>query len=120
MERKKMINCAIIFVTMFVLTAVLLAVMSAVIWKTDAGTGAVSGCVIAIYIIVDFIGGFLMGKMAGKHKFLWGIAAGAAYFAVILLAGIWIMGGEINGNADIISTAMICIISGMFGGMIAP
>lgn len=120
MDRKNIVNYVIVLAGMFILSAILLAIMAAVIWKTDAGAGAVSGCVIAVYIITNFIGGFVAGKRAGKHKFLWGIATGAVYFAVILLVGIWFMGSEINGSSEMITSAMICIISGMFGGMIAP
>ncbi len=120
MEKKNFVNYGIVLAGMFILSAVLLAVMSAFIWKTEAGAGAVSGCVIAVYIISNFIGGFVAGKKAGQHKFLWGIAVSIMYFAIIVLAGIWIMGNKPGVNQEVVTGALICIVSGMFGGMLAP
>ena len=120
MEKKNIRNYVIILAGMFIFSAVMLAVMSAVIWKTGAGASAVSGCVIAVYILSNFIGGFVAGKQAGKHKFLWGIAVSVVYFAVIFVAGIWLIGSEPGANREVITGALICIISGMFGGMLAP
>ena len=41
---------------------------------------------------------FVAGKKAGQHKFLWGIAVSIMYFAIIVLAGIWIMGNKPDYN----------------------
>ena len=120
MEKKNILNYAIILAGMFIASAAMLAAMSAVIWKTGAGAGAVSGCVIIVYIISNFIGGFVAGKKAGQHKFLWGIAVSIMYFAIIVLAGIWIMGNKPGVNQEVVTGALICIVSGMFGGMLAP
>ncbi len=119
MEKKNIRNYVIILAGMFIFSAVLLAVMSAVIWKTNAGAGAVSGCVIAVYILSNFIGGFMAGKQAGKHRFLWGIAVSVVYFAVIFVAGIWFMGNAPKLSQEVITGVLACIISGMFGGMLA-
>lgn len=120
MEKKNILNYVIVLAVMFILSAVMLAVMSAVIWKTGAGAGAVSGCIIAVYVISNFIGGFMAGKKAGRHKFLWGIATSAAYFGIIVLAGVWFMGSSPAGNTEMVTGALVCIIAGMFGGMLAP
>ena len=66
------------------------------------------------------LGGFLVGKMMGQQKFFWGVVIGAAYFLILFLIGVGVMGTKINGNMQIISGAMVCVISGMLGGMIAP
>lgn len=120
MEKKNILNYAIILAGMFIASAAMLAAMSAIIWKTGAGAGAVSGCVIVVYILSNFIGGFVAGKKAGQHKFLWGIAVSIMYFAIIVLAGIWIMGNKPGVNQEVVTGALICIVSGMFGGMLAP
>lgn len=120
MGKKNILNYVIILAGMFILSAILLAVMSAVIWKTGAGAGAVSGCVIIVYILSNFIGGFVAGKQAGKHKFLWGIAVSVVYFSVIFVAGIWFMGNKPGLNPEVITGALVCLVSGMFGGMLAP
>lgn len=120
MDKKSAINYVIILSGMFICSAVLLAIMSIIIWKTNAGAGAASGCITVVYIISNFAGGFIAGKKSGKYKFLWGIAVSAAYFAIIVVAGVWFMGNALAVNPEIITGAMICIISGMFGGMLAP
>ena len=56
----------------------------------------------------------------GQQKFFWGVVIGAAYFLILFLIGVGVMGTKINGNMQIISGAMVCVISGMLGGMIAP
>lgn len=120
MDKKNVINYVIILSGMFIVSALLLVVMSVVIWKTGAGAGVVGGCITVVYIISNFFGGFMAGRKASKHKFIWGITVSAAYFAVIVLAGVWFMGNKLAVSPEIITGAMICVISGMFGGMLAP
>lgn len=120
MDKKSVINYVIILSGMFIASALLLAVMAALIWKTGAGAGTASGCITVVYIVSNFVGGFMAGRKASKHKFMWGIAVSAAYFAIIVLAGVWFMGNKLVVSPEIVTGAMICIISGMFGGMLAP
>lgn len=105
---------------MYLLSAILLALSAAILWKMDAGSGAVSGAVIVIYIIVNFLGGFLLGGLRGQHKFFWGSFLGICYFVILLLIGIWGMGTEIEGNPWLVSGALVCAVTGMLGGMLAP
>lgn len=102
------------------LSALLLAVAAGILWKMNADAKAVSGTVVVVYVIVNFLGGFLIGRIQGKQKLFWGCALGLCYFAVLLLAGIWLLGTELNGNSWIFSGLMICAVTGMLGGMLAP
>lgn len=120
MKKGNLTSFVIIMGIMFAVCALLLAVISGIVWKFDLNAGAVSICVIVIYIISNFTGGFAIGKKMGKHKFLWGSLIGAVFFAVIFIAGKFLYPDAQSQDYEYISSAMICIISGMFGGMLAP
>ncbi|MDD7402683.1 MAG: TIGR04086 family membrane protein [Butyribacter sp.] len=113
-------NFFVILGIMFICSLLLLMLVSVVIWKVDAKGSFLCGSVIAVYIITNLLGGFLTGKMMGQQKFFWGMLTGATYFFVLLAAGVCLMGTKISGNTQLISGAMICIISAMAGGMFAP
>jgi putative membrane protein, TIGR04086 family/integral membrane protein, TIGR04097 family len=98
----------------------MLGILTVIIWKMDGGSNVLSVGVIVIYILSNALGGFLVGKMMGQQKFFWGVVIGAAYFLVLFLIGVGLMQTKINGNMQIISGAMVCVISGMLGGMVAP
>lgn len=51
--------------------------------------------------------------------FCGGIAVSVVYFAVIFVAGIWFMGNAPKLSQEVITGVLACIISGMFGGMLA-
>ena len=105
---------------MFVFSAILLLLLSAIVWKTDGSSGLLSGGVILVYILSNILGGFLMGRNMGQQKFFWGLLMGALYFGILLLVGVWLAGTKLMGNTQIISGIMVCAISGMLGGMLAP
>lgn len=118
--KNKIGNFFIILGIMFLCSLFMLGVLTLIIWKMDGGSNVLSVGVILIYILSNALGGFLVGKMMGQQKFFWGVVIGAAYFLVLLLIGIGLMETKINGNMQLVSGALVCVISGMLGGMIAP
>lgn len=106
--------------SMFLGSFLLLSFLSFLVWKMDGGLGIISGGVIAVYVLVNIVGGFLLGKRMGKQKFFWGMLVGVAYFLVLLLVGICLVETKIMGNLQLINGGMICLVSGTFGGMLAP
>lgn len=118
--KNKIGNFFIILGIMFLCSLFMLGILTLIIWKMDGGSNVLSVGVIVIYILSNVLGGFLVGKMMGQQKFFWGVVIGAAYFLILFLIGVGVMGTKINGNMQIISGAMVCVISGMLGGMIAP
>lgn len=118
--KKKIGNFFIILGIMFLCSLLMLGILTLIIWKMDGGSNVLSVGVIVIYILSNALGGFLVGKMMGQQKFFWGVVIGAAYFLVLFLIGVGLMQTKINGNMQIISGAMVCVISGMLGGMVAP
>lgn len=120
MKKNSIVTFLLVWGGMYLLSAVLLSVLAAVLWKIHADSGVVSGTVVAVYVVVSFLGGFLIGGFRGRQKMFWGCAMGICYFALLLLAGIWLMGTELQGNSWIFSGSMICAVTGMLGGMLAP
>lgn len=120
MKKNVVTSFALILGGMYVFSAVMLAVLAGILWKADAGSNMVSSAVVIVYVVVNFFGGFLIGWIRGKQKLFWGCLIGACYFGILLLLGVWLMGTELSGNPWIFSGAMICAITGMLGGMLAP
>ena len=118
--KNKIGNFFIILGIMFLYSLLMLGILTLIIWKMDGGSNVLSVGVIVIYILSNALGGFLVGKMMGQQKFFWGVVIGAAYFLVLFLIGVGLMQTKVNGNMQIISGAMVCVISGMLGGMVAP
>lgn len=118
--KHKVGNFLVILGIMFVCSMIMLGIISLLIWKMDGGSNVLCIGIILTYILSNILGGFLAGKMMGRQKFFWGVVIGAIYFLVLLLAGIGLVGTKLSGNMQLISGAMMCVISGMLGGMLAP
>ena len=118
--KQKLGNFFVILGIMFVCSMLLLGMITVIVWKIDGGSNILSIGVILTYILSNILGGFLVGKMMGQQKFFWGVVIGAVYFLVLLVAGVLLMDTRLSGNMQIISSAMMCVISGMLGGMLAP
>ena len=82
-------------------------------------TGAVSIGIIATYIVSCFAGGFLIGKKKKKKKYLWGLCVGTFYFIVLLLGNLAVNRGLDGQLVHMLTTAVLCILSGMAGGMLS-
>lgn len=117
---QRVVSCLLLLGGMFLISCLLLSILSALVWKMDGNMRFINGGLIAIYMMTSFFGGIVMGKIFGKQKFFWGFLAGALYFGILLTVGMLCMGTEIPGNDRIFPGFMICAISGMLGGMIAP
>lgn len=100
-------------------TAALLLLLTFLLFKLELDEGKVSMGIIAIYLISCFLGGFLAGKKCGSRKFLWGLGAGTAYFALLLILTRATGQGELAGPAQIVTTFLLCAGGGMLGGMVS-
>ena len=104
-------------VAMYVITGLLLVILAAVLGRVEMPDSAVSIGIIATYIVSCFAGGFLIGKKKKKTRYLWGICVGAFYFVVLLLGNLAVNRG-LNGQlVHMLTTAVLCTLSGMAGGM---
>ena len=92
--KNKIGNFFIILGIMFLCSLFMLGILTLIIWKMDGGSNVLSVGVIVIYILSNVLGGFLVGKMMGQQKFFWGVVIGAAYFLILFLIGVGVMGQE--------------------------
>lgn len=106
-------------VAMYVITGILLAVLAALLGRFDMNDTAVSIGIILTYIISCFAGGFLIGKKKKKKKYLWGICVGCFYFLVLLLGNLAVNRGLDGKLIHMLTTAVLCVLSGMTGGMVS-
>lgn len=119
MEKSSSMPILIDLVAMYIITGILLVILAALISRIDLSDGAVSIGIIATYIVSCFAGGFLIGKKKKRKKYLWGLCVGAFYFVVLLLGNLAVNRG-LNGQlVHMLTTAVLCTLSGMAGGMVS-
>ncbi len=106
-------------VAMYVITGLLLVLLAALLGKLELSDAAVSIGIIATYIVSCFAGGFLIGKKKKKKKYLWGLCVGTFYFIVLLLGNLAVNRGLDGQLVHMLTTAVLCILSGVAGGMLS-
>ena len=116
MKSKNVIGFFSVLMGMLVISALILAVVSAFMLNGHMNFGFVGGGVIAAYVISSMVGGFCIGQIKGKQKFLWGALMGAG----LLLVGNVVYHQGPAMNFQTVSSGIICVVSGMIGGMLAP
>lgn len=103
----------------YLLTGILLALLALLLYKMNLDEGKVEAGILLIYILTSFAGGFAAGKMSGNKKFIWGLMVGGGYIILLTLVSLCVNHG-INGNiGSYFTTAVMCVCSGMLGGMIS-
>lgn len=104
---------------MFIISGLLLLLLALLLYKMELSESFVKIGVVVIYVIAGVAGGFAMGKIMREQKFLWGLAAGIIYFAVLFVISAVVKGGIDMEITKIITTMILCGASGMAGGMIS-
>lgn len=104
---------------MFMISAILLLLLALILYKAEPGESVIKIGIVVIYVVAGFLGGFLMGRIMQEQKFLWGLAAGAIYFAVLFVASAVVGGGFDMELTKVVTTFILCAASGMAGGMVS-
>ncbi|MBR3601368.1 MAG: TIGR04086 family membrane protein [Lachnospiraceae bacterium] len=75
--------------------------------------------ILIIYILSGLSAGFIVGKRTGSRRLLWGMVSGILYFLVLFMVSL-ILKQDMNdlGN-DLTTTVLICVGSGMLGGILS-
>ena len=63
--------------------------------------------------------GFIIGKQMGKRKFLWGLAVGLLYFAVLFLISLLLDQNQALMSGERITAMLLCAAGGTLGGALA-
>ena len=117
-EKPVKILIAVEFV-MLVISALLLLLLALLLYKAELSEAVVKTGVIVIYVLTGVAGGFLIGKKRKEKKFLWGLAAGMIYFAILFLFSVIMKQGMKTEPVKALTTLILCSASGMAGGMIS-
>lgn len=104
---------------MYIITGILLLILTAMLSKLQLSEGIVSIGIVVIYVLSGFLGGLLAGKRMKSRKFLWGMVMGACYFLVLVIGSIVLHRGFDMDMTRFATTLILCIASGMVGGMVS-
>lgn len=102
----------------FLLSAVILIVLAFLMYRFDVAESIVRGGIIAAYVFSCFIGGMTVSKGQKGRKYLWGILAGALYYAIILAVSAIVNKRVFADVSGTVSTGVLCLLGGMLGGML--
>lgn len=103
----------------YVMTGAMLVLLAFLLYKFHLDEGKVSIGIIVIYVLANLVGGFVIGKCAESRKFLWGLASGILYFALLLLISLAFYHSLQNAGANTLTTFLLCAGGGMLGGMLS-
>ena len=110
-------------IAMYVISGVLLLLLAALLYSMELSEATVKIGVIATYIIAGFVGGFFMGKQMQDKKYLWGLLVGGIYFVLLFVMSFAVKTGMDETMAlepvRLLTTLLLCAVSGMAGGMLS-
>lgn len=102
----------------YLITGVLLLLVAGLLYKFSIGENIVDISIIVIYCVSSLLAGLFFSKGAAGHRFIWGMLAGAAYFAIICAVSVVADPDFVPVSNSCITTLLICLGSGMLGGML--
>lgn len=103
----------------FIISVACLVIISMLLSVVGMPLNYLAVTVVLTYILSNFVGGFRMGRGMGQKKYLWGLLLGLIYFIIIAIISMCVHSKE---GIDMVSagrTLMICMLSGMVGGMLS-
>ena len=106
-------------IAVYAVTAILLFLLALLMQKFQLEQPAVTLGISISYVIACFVGGFLMGKVQRTKKFIWGILMGLAYMIIMLMITMAVKHGLHSNMSEFIMNLLLCLASGMLGGMIS-
>ncbi|MGN0205146.1 MAG: TIGR04086 family membrane protein [Coprococcus sp.] len=99
-------------------TMALIFIMALLMYVADVGSMGIKIGVHFIYIAAALAGGWIAGRKAGFKKFLWGLLSGFLYYLLVCVIAALSGGMDAHGFRIQTVPALICIGSGMLGGML--
>lgn len=103
----------------YIATGILLLLLAFLLYKLQLPESKVNIGIVAIYVASGFLAGFLMGKMMKTRKFLWGAAAGFAYFVILSIISLAVGQGFSGDSSHFVTTLILCAAGGTLGGMLS-
>lgn len=105
-------------VVAYVLTAIALFILSFIMYKCKISmTGANSGILIT-YVLSCLVGGFIFSGCLSQKRYLGGGLMGVVYFLVAyVVSAVWNQSLAVQ-MPGMLTAFLICVFSGILGGMI--
>ncbi len=103
----------------YIVTGLLLLGLTFLVYKFKLDEQSVVAGIVGIYVASTFVGGLILGKLTKTRRFLWGIAIGTIYVALLFLISYGVY-REIDTNGlHALTTILLCVGGGMLGGMVS-
>lgn len=105
-------------VAAYVITAVALLVLSFIMYKCKISMTGANGGILLTYVLSCLVGGFIFSGCLAQKRYLGGGVLGVVYFLVAyVVSAVWnqSLADQMPG---MLTAFLICIFSGMLGGMI--
>ena len=102
----------------YVITGIFLVILAAFLYKFHLAENVVEIGIVVVYILSSLLSGLFYAKGAVSRRFMWGMIAGAVYFAIICLMSIIVEQDFSFFSTSCLTTFFICTGSGMLGGML--
>lgn len=103
----------------WVLTIILTLILALVCYKFNITRDTAKFIVLGIYVVSNFVGGFVCGKKGKTKRFIKGAMSAILYVVLLFIISIIVDGGMKKDIVDFLLTVLLCVISGMFGGMLS-
>lgn len=102
----------------YVVTAIILLILSWITWKMKISVAAAGGGILCAYILSCLLGGFVYSGALNEKRYLGGGLLGLVYFVIVYcVSAVWNQGLVVE-MPGILTAFLICVFSGMLGGML--
>ena len=103
----------------YVLSAAALFVLAFLLYQLDIREEHLRVCMLVIYVIACLFGGVYIGRKVKKRQFLWGLLVGLLYYSIHIAGVIAVEGISPERIVPWTALALLCMGSGMMGGLLA-
>ena len=103
----------------YLLTGGALLLLALLLYRLQLSEQIVNIGIIVIYALACLAAGFLSGKRMRSRRFFWGLLSGLFYFVILSLVTLAVNRSFQDLGNQFFTTLMICVGSGMLGGMIS-
>lgn len=103
----------------YMITGASLLILALLLLKFQFSPENIDAGITTVYVISCLAGGFFAGKQVTQQKFFWGMVLGLIYFLFLVLLSVFSETGLTSGWKDVVLSFVLCLGSGMLGGMIA-
>ena len=102
----------------YTITLLGILILALGLYKWNFSVNTIDIGILVLYLISCLVGGMVAGKKVGNRKFFWGLMLGVAYFIVLVMLSLFGEGGISSEVKEIMLPGIICLFSGMLGGML--